>query len=663
MAKNYTQAYIHMGTGNHTVNNSTNGHISSSVRLSDGTIVVAAYQNTSSDIQFFYSDDDGDSFTLCSTTMAGTYSGNGGVAMSVCEDDSLWVVAHDASSYPWLGTFTFNGTDVVAGLAPTDIKTAAVAHKSCWVLPFPDPDDGTKYRAVYCGGDTTSGKQWWRDLTVNGDWTGFSDNGQISIAAAAASYYTPNLAIPKWDTRPQLASGANPEILVTYWDINQPKFKKLTYTAGSPGSWGVGSAYTIGSGTTATQGVSGYYDPDEAVWVFATATSTAVFGFYTAGAANATAIHSALSGGPSTNDTPYCWYDREGYYNIAYYDASYESLKVQSGLKTSGYGSVSLTGTWSISTPSIMNNEGSDNPPPPETGNWSYLPELIPQFIDSGDNNFALDFVYFTSDAGKCFNFWREDGYWGNGGRGTPEIRAIATAHGTASTHPITVTKPSGTAEGDLLIAFFHLADYPSITHDSYTLPDANWLSIGQFTTTWNAWQSGYAGEFRAFYRIATASEPASYDFDWTGSYTTAVSTTVTVVAVNPGVGAVFHPRWPITGGSYMLFDTAYTTTHEIPHTSVNRGGGLQIASVATHDVGDKSPWSTPSGSPAWTEHTEYAHGNLSYRALPEGTTRTYDGNDTLTSNVAAEITSYLLQVTSWLEAGGAGGTGWGIAL
>jgi hypothetical protein len=661
MARNFTHAWSHLGTGNHTVNNNTSARQLQEGRLSDGTMIIASHQGTSNDIQFAYSADDGDTWTMCATEMVGTFTGTGGVSLKVCSDDTLWVIAHDASNYPYFGTFTFSGTDVVAGKAVTDIKIGAYAHYACEMTPFVDPDDSSKYRAIFSGYENSAGKHFFRDVTMDGDWTNFSDNGAIFTPSAGVTWSSSVEVVAKWTERQNKPSGANPEFLCAYSKATTLYFQKATYTAGAPGSWGTGSEYTLGSANQSSNynGVQGFYDPDETTWAFVFGNTGTIYSYYTDGASNASAIGITASFA-GDNDGCYLWYDKDGILYRGWWDLSADLFKVWSADKSSGYGSATWTaGVMVMPNFSCTYAKTTDPYSPVST----YSPQLFREFID-GDGHYALDLYFFTSQADNCINHVRLDGSWlTNGTRVMPSIRAVSKAQGLASAHPLNVTKPSGTAEGDLLIAFWHASDYPTMNTDSYNIEGGDWLwlEIGDHSPA-ATWTSGYYGASRIFYKVAGASEPADYDFDHTGSFSSATANSVHLVAVNPGTG-FFHPRWPTNGGSYESFVTSNTTTHNIYGIGM-AAVGLQIASIASHDTGDDSPWTPVAGSPSWTEHSEWAYGTIAYREMGTAATRYDTENQAFVSTNNAETTQMYVSVLAWEAAPGAGGgIGWGIAL
>lgn len=89
-------------------------------------------------------------------------------------------------------------------------------------------------------------------------------------------------------------------------------------------------------------------------------------------------------------------------------------------------------------------------------------------------------------------------------GGSTPAFRSAAENYATTGTS-LTITKPSGTASGDLLVAVIYF------NGNSNTItPPSGWTSIGGFST----FSSGATSEW--YYKIAGGSEPA--DYTWTGT-------------------------------------------------------------------------------------------------------------------------------------------------
>ncbi len=84
-------------------------------------------------------------------------------------------------------------------------------------------------------------------------------------------------------------------------------------------------------------------------------------------------------------------------------------------------------------------------------------------------------------------------------------FRSVSTAT-QASSAAVTVNKPTGTALGDVLIAYFTV--YPAAV--SVTLPaPTGWTAIGS-TTSYTSADQIYS---QAFYKVAGSSEPSSYNF------------------------------------------------------------------------------------------------------------------------------------------------------
>ncbi len=92
----------------------------------------------------------------------------------------------------------------------------------------------------------------------------------------------------------------------------------------------------------------------------------------------------------------------------------------------------------------------------------------------------------------------------GGGGCTTPAFRSTGEANGASSGNSITVPKPSGTVEGDILIASIYFND----RNQGVTAP-SGWVLIDYFEAGGPSASSG------AWYKIATGSEPT--DYTWTG--------------------------------------------------------------------------------------------------------------------------------------------------
>jgi RHS repeat-associated protein len=190
--------------------------------------------------------------------------------------------------------------------------------------------------------------------------------------------------------------------------------------------------------------------------------------------------------------------------------------------------------------------------------------------------------------------------------------KAALTSAGTS----ITVAVPEGVQQGDLLLAMFALGNSADTTPTGWTAANANFTN----GTT----------RYRLYYRIATATEPASYAFTISASgihiasitalrntatsapaVTTAknTSTDITAATITPASGdsaiTVFAGQavGDTNGGSVFDFPTPFTKTFEATSgTSLSAAAALRVltgaAGVATGPITITSQ--TGAGSAAW---------------------------------------------------------------
>jgi hypothetical protein len=155
------------------------------------------------------------------------------------------------------------------------------------------------------------------------------------------------------------------------------------------------------------------------------------------------------------------------------------------------------------------------------------------------------------------------------------EIEYIASYATGVGTSPITLTKPTGTVEGDLLVV--------NIIYDD----PRDWVTP---PTGWTATISnGDGGVLRSyvFTKIAGASEPASYDFTFLGTKNTAA-----VIAAFRGVYST-----PIGNKSTAYGNDTFNPI-ELVSTSINiQSGGNWGIICAGHGYG-----TTLTGPAGWTE-------------------------------------------------------------
>lgn len=157
---------------------------------------------------------------------------------------------------------------------------------------------------------------------------------------------------------------------------------------------------------------------------------------------------------------------------------------------------------------------------------------------------------------------------------------------GTSTTTPTssqsstsTCDKPSGTAEGMLLLAFVRIANILPGTDASNVTPPSGW--------TFLRLDSDSAGNpFRShsivYYKIAGASEPV--DYTWSG-----LSSAIWQIGVHAIDG---HDGIDTSGGA----GATSTSTMTLPSISPSVAGCLLIASWSGWRSGRTSKWGTPSG-------------------------------------------------------------------
>ena len=89
-----------------------------------------------------------------------------------------------------------------------------------------------------------------------------------------------------------------------------------------------------------------------------------------------------------------------------------------------------------------------------------------------------------------------------------PTFQCSSTNWGSCGPGPYKIDKPACVTTYDLMIAHF---TYVANTNDAGITPPAGWTEIFQLNTT-------SSPTMTAFYKIATASEPASYTFNGTSN-------------------------------------------------------------------------------------------------------------------------------------------------
>lgn len=124
-----------------------------------------------------------------------------------------------------------------------------------------------------------------------------------------------------------------------------------------------------------------------------------------------------------------------------------------------------------------------------------------------------------------------------------PQFGSSSTTSASSGVTTLTIATPAGTASGDLLLATISLDG-----DTSFDIP-AEWTLVDQGQS------NGNASTLAVFYRIATATEPASHIFTWSGNQEaagallryTGVSTSSPIDAFAVGSGQSTSPTSPAT--------------------------------------------------------------------------------------------------------------------
>lgn len=140
--------------------------------------------------------------------------------------------------------------------------------------------------------------------------------------------------------------------------------------------------------------------------------------------------------------------------------------------------------------------------------------------------------------------------------------RSITTLGFTDATTSVNVTKPAGTASGDLLLCIIMNDDF---ARDFQVAPDvAGWTTIGQTPGA----QFNGAGLVSAFRKVAGGSEPADYAF-------TKPADSGTIIAMLALTGV--DPTTPISGWS--VFDgTGSSSTSQTANAVTGVTGDMAVA-------------------------------------------------------------------------------------
>jgi hypothetical protein len=151
------------------------------------------------------------------------------------------------------------------------------------------------------------------------------------------------------------------------------------------------------------------------------------------------------------------------------------------------------------------------------------------------------------------------------GGPAAPSFVAASTA--TAATFTVTVDKPTGLAEDDVMLAVVATDDSIGITATGWTLLHESSTSVSFFS------------------KVAGGAEPANYTFTGHESFTTAIR--ATIVAYR---GA--DPGSPVGDSDDEL--TTFTTSHDTAAITPVAGNSMIVVLVATIVAG--TTWTEPDG-------------------------------------------------------------------
>ncbi len=151
-------------------------------------------------------------------------------------------------------------------------------------------------------------------------------------------------------------------------------------------------------------------------------------------------------------------------------------------------------------------------------------------------------------------------------------FRSSTCGQNTGAT-TLTLNKPAGTVAGDLLVAHIGTANGPAMTAPS------GWTQVPGLAGIVNADQ-----RLVSWYRIAGASEPASYTF------TTGVTDANTGgIAAYSGVDTTA----PFSGTPAQTINSTITVTDTLPNSTGGDAGSMRVSVATTDDMG-ASTWQSP---------------------------------------------------------------------
>lgn len=158
-------------------------------------------------------------------------------------------------------------------------------------------------------------------------------------------------------------------------------------------------------------------------------------------------------------------------------------------------------------------------------------------------------------------------------------VRAIAIGGGTSGN--LSCNKPTGTVDGDSMLAIISYADANSPS------PPAGWTLLDSETTSTHSYE---------YWKIAS-SEGSSYTFD---SGLIAGASIAIISFANS------HPSSPIDKHSVNTDASANTTATGTAITPTAAPGGVLVFIVASDNVLTVSGYAVANNNPTWTEQTDF---------------------------------------------------------
>jgi Concanavalin A-like lectin/glucanases superfamily/Bacterial Ig-like domain len=174
---------------------------------------------------------------------------------------------------------------------------------------------------------------------------------------------------------------------------------------------------------------------------------------------------------------------------------------------------------------------------------WQFLPEAGHSFTDSGSDQ------CHTAPPPPA--------------PGSPVVRSSSSASANHPSASISIAKPAGTAQGDLLLA---IISHQSGAAASMT-PPAGWTAVPN-----SDYSDGNNARIHAWYKFAGASEPSSYTFTMTGSSQAIAGG---MLAVTGASATPINASFGQVTGTNTLFLTAPSITTTASKTLLVYGGAI----------------------------------------------------------------------------------------